>query len=218
MDPSRHRVARRTRVVRLTGKETRTNRPVLRVALSAIRSSWLVSGVFGFGLLAGGCSVGHAGAAPVPNPVIRPARFGPPGECYYVASPQECANQRAPGVPTPMPTIWLATYWPYYSSSAYFNQVPSEDDEAYAQALATVASQDGQAIVNDASDGEWVDQDGNTWEGDPGADPAAEPSADGGGDSGGDGSGDTGGDSGGDSGGDAGGDSGGGDDGGGDDG
>ncbi len=72
-----------------------------------------------------------------------------------------------------MPPIWLATYWPYYSSSQYYSQLPVEDEDQYAQALGNFASQHGTEIADDESDGDWVDQDGNTWSGDVDGDPQA---------------------------------------------
>jgi hypothetical protein len=141
--------------------------------MSLIRSSWLLAAVFGFGLIASGCGGGHSSLPVVKDPIVRPKSFGPPGKCYYMASPIECSNQKAPGTPTPMPPVWLATYWPYYTSSAYYTQVPVEDEVEYAEDIGHEASTDEQDIENDASDGEWVDQDGNTWEGDSGDDPAA---------------------------------------------
>jgi hypothetical protein len=123
--------------------------------MSVLRASWLLAAVCGFGLAAGGCSVGHSSAKVVQNPMVRPKAFGPAGKCYFIASAAECARQRAPGVPTPMPNVWLATYWPYYASPSYYKQVPTEDEDEYAQRLGNFASQN------------------NTWEGAPDDDPAA---------------------------------------------
>lgn len=173
---------------------TPRTRTGLRLALAGLRLWWLVTAVVGVGFVASGCTSNSISA--------RPRAFGPPGTCYYVTSPKECRNQGASGIPAPMPPVWLATYWPYYSSPAYATRVPSEDEDEYANDLKTFSSQNQDLIDEDASDGEWTDQDGNTWEGDPSSDPAeTDDSSDGGGDSG-----------------DSGADDGGGDDGGGDDG
>jgi hypothetical protein len=179
--------------------------------MSVIRSFWLISAVFGFGLIASGCSSGGGHSGPVvQNPVVRPKTLGPPGECYYVTSPAECTNQGERGVPTPMPPLWLATYWPYYASTNYAMQVPLEDEDQYAQDLGTFAANNSTMIADDESDGQWVDQDGNSWDGDSSEDPDAAGADDSGGDdSGGDDSGD---DSNDDSDGDDGGDDGGDDD------
>lgn len=188
--------------------------------MSVIRSSWLLSGVFGFGLVASGCSSGSSAAnvATVTNPVVRPKALGPPGKCYYIATPQECASQHATGTPTPMPPVWLATYWPYYTSPTYYALIPADEQVQYAENIGNFASTDSAAIGQDASDGSWVDQDGNTWSGAEEDDPAAESDDGDGGDDGDDGDDGDGGDDGddGDDGGDDGDD--GGDDGGDDDG
>ena len=196
--------------------KTKTTRPVLRIAMSVIRSTWLLSAVFGFGLIASGCGGGSPNAANlVKDPIVRPKSLGPPGKCYYLVTPVECTNQGAQGTPTPMPPLWLATYWPYYASSSYYSQIPVQDEVAYAQDIGNFASQNNQAIVNDASDGEWVDQDGNTWEGNLGDDPDSVANADASDDDSGDDSDDDSDDDGGDDGGDD--DDDGGDDDGGDD-
>ena len=141
--------------------------------MSAVRSLWLVSAVFGFGVLASGCGGGgSSGAAPVKVPVVRPKSFGPPGKCYYVASPAECAREKAPGVPTPMPPSGSPPTGPTTRAARTTALIPPEDDVEYAEQLGTFASQNSQAITDDASDGEWVDQDGNTWDGDFAEDPA----------------------------------------------
>lgn len=173
-----------------------TGGPGVRIAMSATRVIWMLGAVLGFGVIAGGCSFGSSSSSAVP-------RFnGPPGVCYYVVAPGECT---AGGTPAPMPPPWLATYWPYYSSPTYAARVPPDEEGELKDDLNKFSDEDQSLIDEDQADGEWVDSDGNTWDGSAGDDPADDSSSDGStdsGDSGGDDGGDDGGSDGGDDGGD----------------
>jgi hypothetical protein len=105
----------------------------------------------------------QSGAGPV-----LPRAFGQHGRCYYVHSPSEVTRLKKAGhcaaasVPAQAPNIWLATYYPFYSSRYYTsNYVPPADDAAYQSYLQGFDGEYAAEIGEDAPTATYVTSSGS---------------------------------------------------------
>lgn len=88
---------------------------------------------------------------------VVPASWGPPGICYYVASPWECNGVIGTGMqPVAMPAWWHARYHDYYDSPRYRDtRVEPSKRATYTTSTQKFAKDNAKLIKTESGLGTW---------------------------------------------------------------